>query len=88
MADTRLFDHILPAHRMKPGVEYLAWKCKSEKCEQPIAPDEKKYTDADPDRQFDHSQFIVKCPHCHLEQERFWAAREPMIYSGTRKGGV
>jgi hypothetical protein len=83
MVGTRRFDHILPAHSMKPGTVYLAWKCKNEKCDQPIAPDEKKYTDADPDRQFDHTQFIVKCPHCHRDQERVWAGREGMTYAGV-----
>ena len=65
---------------MKPGT-VMAWKCKNEKCEQPIVPDE-TFTDAHPDRQSDHTQFIVICPHCHLEQERVWAGRELVTYAG------
>jgi hypothetical protein len=80
---TRQFDHVLPVARMKPGAEYLAWTCKNEKCEQPIAPDQ-TFTDAQPDRQATYTKFVVICPHCHLEQERLWAARELMTYAGIR----
>jgi hypothetical protein len=82
-ASARRFSHILSACLMKPGTEYLAWKCKNEQCEQPIVPDE-TFTVTDPDRQSDHTKFIVTCPHCKMEQERVWAGRELMRYAGPR----
>jgi hypothetical protein len=80
MAGTRRFDRILSVRLLKPGTEYLAWKCKNEDCEQPIAPDQ-TFTAADPDRQFGSAMFIVKCPHCGLAQDRVWAGLERMAYT-------
>lgn len=63
------FTDILPVRRMMPTKEYESWRCKSEACEQLIAPKQ---------RGLDRPALVlsVKCPHCGTVQEHTWQGLE------------
>jgi sarcosine oxidase delta subunit len=67
------FTDILAPRRMKHGVQYESWRCKSETCERPIAP--KRQGLDRPTR-----VLSVKCPHCGTVQEHTWQGLELLRY--------
>jgi hypothetical protein len=71
------FTDILPARRMRHGAQYESWRCKSETCEQPIAP--KRQGLERPAR-----VLSVRCPHCGMVQEHTWQGLELLRYKPSR----